>query len=49
MHQSGDDMLKHHPVRDPPAMAAQRVRRAGPRALLTQQGSELAPEGFQQA
>jgi hypothetical protein len=42
-------MLKHHPVRYAPAVAAQRVRRVEPRALLTQQGSELAPDGFQQA
>jgi hypothetical protein len=49
MHQSGDDVLKHDPVRDPPAMTAQRVRRIELRALLTQQGGKLAPDRFQQA
>ena len=49
MHQRGDDVLEHDPVRDPPAMAAQRVRRVKLRAVVTEQGGELAPDGLQQA
>jgi len=49
MHQCGDDVLEHDPVRDPPAMAAQRVRRVKLRALIAEQGGELAPDRLQQA
>jgi hypothetical protein len=42
-------MLEHHPVGDPPAMAAQRVSRVELRALVTQQDTKLDPDGLQQA
>ena len=49
MHQCLNDVLKHHPVADPPTMAAQRMSGVKRRALTTQQGTELAPDRLQQA
>ena len=49
MHYRGDDVLEHGPVRYPPAVADQRMRRVKLRALVAEQGGELAPDGFQQA
>jgi hypothetical protein len=49
MHQRRDDVLEYHPVRDPPAVAAQRVSRIEGRALTAEQGSKLAPDRLQQA
>jgi hypothetical protein len=48
MHQRGDHMLEDHAIGDPLAMTAQRMGRIewGP---VRQQGSELAPDRFQQA
>ena len=42
-------MLKHHPVGDPAAMAAQRVSRIKAQALTAQEGAELDPDRLQQA
>jgi hypothetical protein len=49
MYQRRDDVLEHHPVGDPPAMAVQRVSRVKLRALVTEQNAELAPDRLQQA
>ena len=49
MHQCGHDVLKHHPVADPAAMAAQRVSGVKWRALPADQRAELAPDRLQQA
>jgi hypothetical protein len=49
MHQCGHDVLKHHPVADPAAMAAQRVKGVKRRALPADQRAELAPDRLQQA
>ena len=49
MHQRGNHVLEDHPVGDPAAMAAQRVRRIKGRALAAQQGAELDPDRLQQA
>jgi hypothetical protein len=48
MHQCGGDVLKHHPVADPPPMAAQPMSGVKRRALTAQQGSELDPDRLQQ-
>jgi hypothetical protein len=42
-------VLKHHPVGDPPTMAAQRVSRVKLRALATEQSLKLDPDRLQQA
>ena len=49
MHQRGNHVLKHHPVGDPAAMAAQRVSRIKVRALAAQEGAEPGPDRLQQA
>jgi hypothetical protein len=47
MDQGGDDVLEDQPIRDPLAVAAERMRgdNAG---MLRQQGRELDPKGFEQ-
>ena len=42
-------VLKHHPVWDPPTMAAQRRSRVELRALVAQESTELDPDRLQQA
>ncbi|GAA2674172.1 hypothetical protein GCM10010437_013150 [Actinoplanes palleronii] len=47
VHQSGDDVLEHDPIRDPPAVAAQRMSWIELGLLRTQHG-ELDPDRFEQ-
>jgi hypothetical protein len=44
-----DDVLEHHPVRDPAAVAAQRVTRVKLRAVTAGQRVKLHPDRLQQA
>jgi hypothetical protein len=49
VHQSLDDVLEHHPIRDPTPMTAQRMRGIELGSIPTDRCVELDPDRFQQA